>query len=96
MTDIIVCYQVERAFRMFRTGIKVHYGQFSRENTEHLVADYVENTRKLSQRRWKHILEACGADENDSETAVASTSHMDERRRRTLYIASSPVPMDTE
>jgi hypothetical protein len=78
---------------MFCTGIKVYHGQFSHENTEQLVADYAENTQKLSQCRWRKILDACGA--NDSETPITSTPQMDERHR-TLYTASSPVPMDTE
>jgi hypothetical protein len=33
---------------MFFTGEKVNIGQFSRDNTEKLVGDYVENTKKLS------------------------------------------------
>jgi hypothetical protein len=31
---------------MFFTGQKVNIGQFSRDNTETLVGDYVENTKK--------------------------------------------------
>jgi hypothetical protein len=45
---------------MFFTGEKVNTGQFSRENIEDLVGDYIENTKKLSERRWKQILERCG------------------------------------
>ena len=40
---------------MFFTGHKQNVGQFSRDNTETLVGDYVENTKKLSKRRWQQI-----------------------------------------
>jgi hypothetical protein len=83
----LACVQVERAFKMYFTGEKVSLGQFSRDNTENLVADYVENTKKLSERRWKRIMERCGAEAENE--AVVSVPCMDERRR-TLYIPSSP------
>jgi hypothetical protein len=79
---------------MFFTGVKVNTGQFSRDNTERVVADYIENTCKLSERRWRRVLDACGVDEN--EQTEVSAPCMDERQRRTLYIPSSPVPTDTE
>jgi len=81
---------------MFITGEKVNIGQFSRDNTETLVGDYVENTKKLSERRWKRILEQCGAAlaaENEATESV--TCEMDEQRR-TLYVPSSPPPMKDE
>jgi len=87
----VLIEQVERAFKMFFTGVKVNIGQFSRDNTENLVSDYVENTKKLSERRWKQIMAHCGA-EVESEAAVMVPC-MD-KERRTLYIPSSPGPMD--
>ena len=81
---------------MFFTGEKVNIGHFSRDNTENMVADYIENTEKLSDRRWKQILEHCGA-EVESEVNLSVPSL--DKRRRTLYIPSSPLagpgPMDT-
>lgn len=84
--------QVERAFKMYFTGQKVNIGKFSRDNTEALVADYVENTKKLSERRWKQILERCGS------TPVAENEHVEsvpracmDERRRALYVPSSPT-----
>lgn len=82
--------QVERAFKMFFTGCKVKNGQFSRENSESLVRDYIENTRKLSERRWNQILERCGA-VVENEPGEESVPCMDERRR-VLYVPSSPAP----
>jgi hypothetical protein len=78
---------------MFLTGKKVNIGQFSRGNTETLVRDYVENTRKLSDRRWKQIMERCGT---GAETEpVVDVPSMDDRRC-VLYIPSSPAPLDGE
>jgi hypothetical protein len=77
---------------MFFTGHKTNIGQFSRDNTESLVDDYVENTKKLSERRWNQILERCGAvSASENEQAAASVPCMDEQRR-VLYIPSSPAP----
>jgi len=75
---------------MFFTGQKINIGQFSRDNTEALVGDYIENTKKLSERRWKQILQRCGA-VTQNEPVAASVPSMDERRR-VLYIPSSPAP----
>lgn len=75
---------------MFFTGEKVNIGMFSRDNTEILVGDYVENTKKLSERRWKRILERCGAAGAENEPDV-EVPCMDERRRA-LYVPSSPAP----
>jgi hypothetical protein len=84
---------------MFFTGIRAFNGPFSRDNVERVTANYVENTKKLSKKRWTLILKACGADENGKpikEQTVVTTLGMDEHRRRTLYIPSSPAPMDTD
>lgn len=80
---------------MFFTGYKSNIGQFSRDNTETLVGDYIENTKKLSERRWQQILERCGAvgvvvADNESATSIPC---MDEQRR-ILYVPSSPAPSD--
>ena len=61
--------QVERAFKMFFTGEKVNIGQFSHDKTKNIVADYIENTKKLSKWCWKQILEHCGV---EVETEVAA------------------------
>ena len=74
---------------MFFTGKKVNIGQFSRDNTISLVGDYVENTKKLSERRWKQILERCGT-EAENEPVTPSAPSMDERQCD-LYIPSSPA-----
>lgn len=79
---------------MFFTGHKVNIGQFSRDNTETLVGDYMENTKKLSGRRWKQIMERCGA-VAETEAPVESVPSMDERRR-VLYVPSSPAPSQPE
>ena len=42
--------QVECAFKMYFTSQKVNIGKFSRDNTEALVADYVENTKKMIRK----------------------------------------------
>ena len=74
---------------MFLTGEKLKIGQFSRDNTETLVSDYIENTRKLSDRRWKQIMERCGTGA-EIEPAV-DVAGMDDQRH-VLYIPSSPAP----
>ena len=79
--------QVERAFKMFFTGEKVNIGQFSRDKTENIVADYIENTEKLSEWRWKRILECCGV---EVETEVVANVPCLDKRQHTLYIPSSP------
>jgi hypothetical protein len=53
------------------------------------------NTTKLTERRWRQILKTCGVDESGKQTAAPAPG-MDEHRRRTLYIPSSPAPMDME
>ena len=75
---------------MFFTGRKVNIGAFSRDNTETLVRDYVENTKKLSERRWKRILEHCGA-ALAVEIEPADNVPCMEERRRDLYVPSSPA-----
>jgi hypothetical protein len=79
---------------MFFTGHKVNIGQFSRENTKTLVTDYVQNTKKLSERRWKKILERCGAVQAENEP-VENVRCMDEERR-ILYVPSSPAGSSME
>jgi hypothetical protein len=74
---------------MFFTGCKVKNGQFSRDNIEDLVGDYVENTKKLIERCWNRILELCGVAED--EPGEESVPCMDERRH-VLYVPSSPAP----
>ena len=76
---------------MFFTGHKTNIGQFSRDNTESLVSDYVENTKKLSERRWSKILERCGAVSENELAVTVAVPCMDEQRR-VLYIPSSPAP----
>jgi hypothetical protein len=78
---------------MFFTGYKLNIGQFSRDNTETLVRDYIENTKKLTERRWKRILERCGAEVQNEP--VESVPCMDEKRR-VLYVPSSPAPSNEE
>lgn len=83
---------------MFFTGQKVKIGQFSRDNTETLVGDYIENTKKLSKRRWQQILERCGAVvqvENGPTGMESSIPCMDEQRR-VLYVPSSPAAPSNE
>ena len=79
---------------MFLTGKKTSIGQFSRDNTESLIDDYLENTKKLSERRWNHILEQCGA-VSENEPVASGVPSMDEQRR-VLYIPSSPAPSEKE
>jgi hypothetical protein len=78
---------------MFFTGHKLKTGQFSRDNTEALVNDYIENTKKLTERRWNQILERCGAElaASENELGEKGVPCMDERRR-VLYVPSSPAP----
>ena len=73
---------------MFLTGRKINVGQFSRDHIEVLVRDYMENTVKLTKRRWKKILERCGVDVE--KEPAASAPSMDECRR-ILYVPSSPM-----
>jgi hypothetical protein len=80
--------QVERAFKMFLTGIKINVSQFSHDHIETLVSDYMENTAKLTEQHWKKILEHCGADVE--KEPAASTPSMDECCR-ILYTPSSPM-----
>jgi hypothetical protein len=47
---------------MFFMGTKTNIGLFSHDNTERLVANYMENTKKLSKWHWKQILKSCGAE----------------------------------
>ena len=70
---------------MFFTGCRVKTGHFSRDNTEALVSDYVENTKKLSERRWNRILERCGA------VPVAENEPCMDEQRHVLHVPSSPA-----
>ena len=82
---------------MFFTGQKTNIGQFSRDNTETLVGNYVENTKKLSNRRWKRIMDRCGV-VIESEPAIqqaVSVPSKDEQHR-VLYVPSSLFSSDKE
>jgi hypothetical protein len=84
---------------MYITGEPVDMGHFSREIVGNKVDDYIVNTKKLSERQWKSILGSCGAHavaawkgDQDGEISMTNTGTSSmEKRRRVLYIPSSPV-----
>ena len=86
--------QVEHAFKMFFTGEKNSIGQFSRDNMESLVADYIQNTSRLSDQRWNQIMDHCGLDNEGSSDLVEVSVPCLDKGRRTLYIPSSPTAIN--
>jgi hypothetical protein len=94
-TDIL---QVERAFLLFITGERAEIssiGNFSREKVGHMVDDYVENAKKLSDCRWGLIEESCGLKIQQEQPALLNGPQMQEKRRA-LYMPSSPMNSDGE
>ena len=80
--------QVERAFLAFHSGQKVHASPFSRDSHGAIVADYMENLRAFSDRRWTSLLAACGV--MDGAAAETFGGPLLDSARHRLYIPSSP------
>ncbi|KAH9161474.1 hypothetical protein EDB89DRAFT_2157637 [Lactarius sanguifluus] len=51
---------IERAFSTFESGQQVQASPFSWDSHGSIVADYMKNLKKLSERRWKSLLIAYG------------------------------------
>ncbi|KAH9032128.1 hypothetical protein EDB85DRAFT_2145690 [Lactarius pseudohatsudake] len=83
---------IERAFSAFESGQKVRVSPFSRDSHGGIVADYMKNLKKLSERRWKSLLIAYGIMEAGQVRVQVSPSKASslESMRHALYIPSSP------
>lgn len=80
--------QLERAFTSYRSGWKTPPKTFSCDNYGLTIDDYMENIRKLSNRRWESILDHAGVSGTKQKEDVATSLS---ENRRTLYIPSSPT-----
>jgi hypothetical protein len=78
--------QLERAFASYRSGQKAVPNTFSSINYASVVADYMVNIEKLSERRWEKIL---GKTKKPSEGN--STYSLSVNRRRLFFTPSSPA-----
>ncbi|KAH9028283.1 hypothetical protein EDB85DRAFT_1892584 [Lactarius pseudohatsudake] len=81
---------IERAFSAFESGQKVRTRPFSRDGHGEVVADYMKNLKKLSERRWESMLIAYGIVEEGQVQASPSKASSLESMRHALYIPSSP------
>ncbi|KAI0003200.1 hypothetical protein BJV74DRAFT_793475 [Russula compacta] len=79
---------LERAFTAYHTGQKVPQKMFSRDNYGLTVDDYMDNIKKLMQRRWDMILDGLGVLEMQPKEEIILTSLSENRRN--LYVPSSP------
>jgi hypothetical protein len=74
---------------MYKTGVLVEGGQFSREKVGGIVGDYLNNTRVLSSHRWKCIMKNCGVSHEELNPPIDTPVMRDDRRN--LYAPSSPI-----
>lgn len=73
----------------YHTGYKINPGQFSRENCEPGVDDYIEGTiSDLSNHRWRTLMELWGRSRIEVPAFIAEGS----RARRKLYLPPSSSP----
>jgi hypothetical protein len=79
---------------MYTTGTEVGNGLFSRDIAGPIVADFAFTASRISERRWKRILDLCGAQE--MEQRVVSLKRPASFNRRTMYEPSSPTKMTDE
>ena len=81
---------------MFTTGKRVKQGQFSCEKVGDLMDDWIENSKNLTERRWNRILSKCGAQvEQERKVPILNAPAM-ARRRRNIYVPSSPTKSSDE
>lgn len=74
----------------YLTGVKVDdTNQFSHEQVYGLMEEYYKSVERLSERRWKLIMDKCAAKNMDDVPVPLSASTM-ETNRRQLFIPSSP------
>jgi hypothetical protein len=80
---------------MYASGKCVSVGKFSREKVGEMVNDYVANAARLSDRRWKRLIEMCGAvNESIEDTYPPPSAPSMKNKRRALYSCSSPMSED--
>ncbi|KII83567.1 hypothetical protein PLICRDRAFT_180340 [Plicaturopsis crispa FD-325 SS-3] len=88
---------VERAFNMFYTGTKVTTGKFGKDTAGAMTDDYVALVNKISERRWKLVLQLCGSNNAGPRGSGQPTSAPPLRQsRRDFYQPSSPPPDDSD
>jgi hypothetical protein len=75
---------------MFLTGKLIGNGQFSRDMVGTMVSEWVYTASILSERRWNHILDLCGAQVME-QRATSLKELSAPFNRRTLYEPSSPT-----
>lgn len=81
--------QLERAFTSYHVGTKMNPGQFSRENCETGVDDYIQKTiSQLGARRWHALLDIWGKAKPAGPASFGESS----RPRRQLYLPPSSSP----
>ncbi|KII88932.1 hypothetical protein PLICRDRAFT_159882 [Plicaturopsis crispa FD-325 SS-3] len=84
---------VERAFFMFHTGVRIKAGTFSRDNgAADMVDDYMFTARKVTDSRWKQILDRCGLQVEEQKKAVFIAPSLRNKRRELYIPRSSPQP----
>jgi hypothetical protein len=84
--------QIERAFLMYATGLRVDHGPFSRDVVGSIVGEYADIALRLSDRRWNRILSLCGAHSVEQKPNLKLNS----LNRRAMYEQSSPMKRSDE
>ncbi|KAG6888152.1 hypothetical protein C0992_009496 [Termitomyces sp. T32_za158] len=86
---------LERAFNCYENGeFKEPSSTFGSERIKNTFADYLYTCGMFSERRWRALKDACGLAAKEDfihETPMVSSLR---GRRRTIYIPSSPPPVD--
>ncbi|KAH9993138.1 hypothetical protein BJV74DRAFT_795658 [Russula compacta] len=89
---------VEHAFLLFITGEHVEkgsIGNFSHKKVGHLVDNYIQNAKNLSNHRWHWIEESCGLKVQQDQPAPLNAPLMQDKCRA-LYKPSSPMNSNEE
>lgn len=93
--------KVERGFMLFITGAQSKVDDapaFSRVNVGDQVGDYIVNAKKLSPNSWSRIKAACrisGGFVIRNDMGLIRAPGLD-KKRRSLFLPSSPLPSDDE
>ena len=75
---------------MYCSGERVSVGQFSQERVGHMIDDYGENAKAMTERRWSKVMSLIDSEATEDHWTTPSAPSM-QLKRRTLYVRSSPI-----
>ncbi|THU97922.1 hypothetical protein K435DRAFT_857150 [Dendrothele bispora CBS 962.96] len=86
----LVATGIERGFIAHDTGVFIHPGEFSHSKLFEIVDQYLDNIKKLSDRRWESILKQCQVQQafKDSRHQPLRAAEEMNKHRRNLYVPS--------